>query len=49
VNADLSELEFQLVVSRLDGVTQAHIHCGPAGANGPISVFLFGFVPGASM
>jgi len=45
VNADLSELEFQLVISRLAGVTQAHIHCGPAGANGPVSVFLFGFVP----
>jgi hypothetical protein len=32
----------------LDGVavTQAHLHCGAAGQNGPVVVFLFGFIPG---
>jgi len=45
-SADGSELGFQLVVSHLVGVTQSHIHCGPADANGPVAVFLFGFVPG---
>jgi hypothetical protein len=45
LSEDGSELSFQLIVSRLEGVTQAHIHCGPAGMNGPVAVFLFSFVP----
>jgi hypothetical protein len=40
------ELSFKLLVSRLAGVTQAHVHCGPAGGNGPVVLFLFGFEPG---
>lgn len=36
-------LDFQLNVSNIDGVTQAHIHCGPPGANGAVLVFLYGF------
>ena len=33
---------------RVDGgvrLTQAHFHCGPAGVNGPVIVFLAGFHP----
>lgn len=40
------ELSYHLNVSRTEGVTQSHIHCGAAGVNGPVVVFLFGFVPG---
>lgn len=37
------ELAFKLIVANIDDVTQAHIHCGPAGANGSVVAFLFGF------
>jgi hypothetical protein len=45
-NADATAADFELEV--LDGVavTQAHLHCGAAGQNGPVVVFLFGFIPG---
>lgn len=42
----LSEGRFVLRVNDGVGITQAHIHCGRAGANGPVVAFLFGFVPG---
>lgn len=42
VNDSRSELRFKLVVAHLEGVTQAHIHCGSAGVNGQIMAFLFG-------
>ena len=35
--------EFDLEVEDGIRVTQAHIHCAPAGVNGPIVVFLAGF------
>jgi hypothetical protein len=38
----LSEVRFDLRVRRGVGVIQAHIHCAPAGINGPVVVFLFG-------
>lgn len=38
-----TELEFELEVEDGIRVTQAHIHCAPAGENGPIVVFLAGF------
>lgn len=40
------EIGYHLNVSRMEEVTQAHIHCGSRGVNGPVVVFLFGFVPG---
>lgn len=46
VAEDGQSIEYKLNVSNLDGVIQAHIHIGPAGANGPVVVFLFGPVPG---
>ncbi len=45
-NRALSEAEFRLVVRDGVAVTQAHLHCGRAGANGPVKVFLFGLVAG---
>jgi hypothetical protein len=42
-NSDLSKGEFQLRLSNMKRVTQAHIHCGPAGVNGPVVAFLAGF------
>jgi hypothetical protein len=38
-----TELEFELEVEDGIRVTQAHIHCAPAGTNGPIVIFLAGF------
>ena len=39
-------IDYKLIVANIQGVTQSHIHCnGPPGVNGPVSVFLFGFVP----
>ncbi len=41
-NQDETEAEFTLIVNDGIRITQAHIHCAPAGANGPILVFLAG-------
>ena len=45
-NEASTEAEFDLEVEDGTAVTQAHFHCAPAGANGPVVAFLFGFVPG---
>lgn len=39
----LTKVDFRLKVAQGTGVTQAHLHCAPAGFNGPVVVFLFGF------
>lgn len=39
-------VHFKLIVANTENVTQAHIHCGAADTNGPVAVFLFGFVSG---
>ncbi len=44
-NRDLSEANFRLSVNDGTGITQAHLHCGRAGTNGPIIVFLFALIP----
>lgn len=46
LNSAGDEIAFRLIASNIEAVTQAHIHCGSAGINGPVRVFLFGFVPG---
>lgn len=38
----LRDIRFDVRVRGAVGVTQAHIHCGPAGVNGPVVAFLFG-------
>jgi CHRD domain len=46
LNAEGTELGFQLVVANIENVFAAHIHCGVAGVNGPIGVTLFMGTPG---
>lgn len=43
LSKDESSLYYKLIAANIEGVTQAHIHCGPPDANGPVVVFLFGF------
>ena len=42
LNQAETAIEFQLHVNEGLGITQSHIHCAPAGAPGPIVVFLAG-------
>ena len=42
-NRGKTKLHFDLSVANGLRVTQAHIHCGPEGQNGPIVLFLAGF------
>ena len=44
LNEDETELTYTVNVAGGEGITQAHIHVGAADANGPIVVFLFGFL-----
>lgn len=46
VSKDGDSISYKLIVANIDNVTQAHIHCGAEGVNGPVVVFLFGFVEG---
>jgi hypothetical protein len=45
LSKDGTELSYKLIVANLKNATQAHIHCGAAGVNGPVVAFLFGFDP----
>lgn len=42
LNKAETQIEFQLHVNDGQAITQSHIHCAPAGVNGPIVVFLAG-------
>lgn len=42
LNSTGTQLRFRLVVRNISRVTQAHIHLGRIGQNGPVVVFLFG-------
>jgi CHRD domain-containing protein len=42
LNKEESEIEIQLHVNDGVRINQSHIHCAPAGVNGPIVVFLAG-------
>ncbi|PTX48137.1 CHRD domain-containing protein [Melghirimyces profundicolus] len=50
VSRDKKRLFYVLKVRNIRRFTQAHIHLGPRGVNGPIVAFLFGFTtPGISV
>jgi hypothetical protein len=42
LSRDGASLEYRLIVTNLENITQSHIHIAPAGSNGPVVVFLFG-------
>ncbi|WP_438351756.1 CHRD domain-containing protein [Paenibacillus sp. FA6] len=42
LNANATQLRFHLVINNISQVTQAHIHLGRRGRNGPVVAFLFG-------
>ena len=41
ISKDGDSFEFKLIASNIENVVQAHIHCAPAGSNGPIVVWLY--------
>lgn len=41
LNAEGTELSYQLMVANIDNAFMAHIHRGPSGSNGPIVVWLY--------
>jgi hypothetical protein len=41
VSADGSTVDFRLIASNIDNVIMSHIHCGAAGSNGPIRMWLY--------
>lgn len=43
LSKDGTALSYKLIAANIEDVTQAHIHCGGAGVNGPVVAFLFGF------
>ena len=38
---DGSSFDYKLIASNIENIVQGHIHCGPAGMNGPIVVWLY--------
>jgi hypothetical protein len=48
LSSDGLTLHYKLIAANIDNAFMAHIHIGPAGANGPIAVWLFpSTTPGA--
>lgn len=47
LSPDGSELTYRLNVFNIEGITQAHIHAGAAGANGPVVAWLYPSAPPA--
>ena len=43
LSKDGTTLDYKLIVANIENITQAHIHCGAAGVNGAVVVFLYGF------
>ncbi len=38
---DELSFDYRLIASNIENINQAHIHCGPAGVNGPIMIWLY--------
>ena len=47
LSPDGTQLSYRILVANINNVTQAHIHCGPPGLNGPIVVWLYPSTPPA--
>jgi hypothetical protein len=41
ISPDGTSVDYRLIASNIENVTQAHIHCAPAGANGPVVMWLY--------
>lgn len=41
IATDKLSFDYKLIASNIENITQAHIHCGAAGVNGPIIVWLY--------
>jgi hypothetical protein len=41
LSQDGTELQYKLIVANIENVTMAHIHIAPAGANGPVTAWLY--------
>ena len=41
VSPDGTSVDYKLIASNIENVTQGHIHCAPAGVNGPIVMWLY--------
>jgi hypothetical protein len=41
LSKDGTELHYRVTLSRIENVTMAHLHLAPAGANGPVVVWLY--------
>jgi len=40
-NQEVTEMDFRVLVANIQDVVASHIHCAPAGVNGPVGVTLF--------
>jgi hypothetical protein len=49
LSRDGESLHFKLVVAKIENITQAHIHVGMRGANGPIVLWLYPSAPPAQL
>jgi hypothetical protein len=49
VSRDGTEISYRLIVANIENVTQAHIHVGEAGVNGPVVAWLYPSGPPAEL
>src|SRR5690606_5386149 len=49
LSKDGTELRYKLIVANINNVTMAHIHLAPAGANGPVTTWLYPAGPPAQL
>jgi hypothetical protein len=49
LSKDGTELHYKVTVSRIEDVTQAHLHLAPAGRNGPVVAWLYPSAPPAQL